>query len=343
MPFYRCMIPNTGGGSGGGDDYIYYIDNGEKIYPKVRSYIFNNIENFNNPVNFGNNIGDLTSAFCECNIYNQPTVIPSSVIKCNYTFDNCKNFNSPVTMHNGVQYMYAMFNGCSNFNQPLTIFPTVRSIDGLLNGCFNFNSKITMQSNLINSMKNLFIDCHNYNQFMVMPNTIRDLEATFQGCYEFNQPVKLRYDVAVSNKFFTAYNAFRSCNNLSAPIMIDIDSSMNVNGSVNLAFMFANSNNISTIIFNGLYGKTKINTQCMFGKRPSYYDGIPRLNIYTDNLNAFMDVTNSYSIVNNTITWTAITNGYGSAYYNIYIYSNVQDGMNWFNNIYNQYIEEENT
>lgn len=338
MPFYRCMVPNTGGGSGGGDDYLYYMDNGEKIYPKIKSIRFDSIENFNSPVNIGNNIGDITSIFSECNMYNQPTIIPSSATKCNYAFYNCKNFNSPVTLYNGIEYMYDMFDGCSNFNQPITIFPSVKSISGLLSRCYNYNSQITMQSNLFDSIKNLFLSCHNYNKFMVMPNSIRDLEAAFQNCDEFNFPVKLRYDVAVNNGFFTAYNAFRGCYNLRSPIMIDIDSSMNVNGSVNLSFMFANSDNISTIIFNGLYGKTKINVQCMLGKRPSYYDGISRLNIYTDNISAFMEVTNSYSLVNNTISWTAITNGYGSSYYNIYLYNNVQDGMNWFNNIYNQYI-----
>lgn len=312
MPFYRCVMGTTSGGDSSADDYVYYMDNGEKTYlPLPMGYIDVNASihssYFNKPVVVGNHINSMVNSFEGCSEFNSPISIANSVTNMRSTFYRCSNLNIPIILPSNLLDFAYTFDNCGKYNQPTFVPGSVEILVRSFNSCTNLNSFINFNNGLMRNSIGL-------NAF-----------GCFEECRKFNFPIKW-------SNIFDGSNAFRNCWNLNCPILIDDTA---YNGSVNLSNMLRSSSNFEqNIIFMTNPSNTYTLNVC------NMLNGLyvnKRKNIYTTDLSLF-NITTTASVTGAAITWTATTNGYYNATKNIYLLNNVQDALTAFNTFYSQYL-----
>lgn len=206
---------------------------------------------------------------------------------------------------NGVTYGSAdsLFAGNTTFNQPVTIGNRITSCAYMFNRCTNFNQPVTIPSSVTNCY-DMFSDCTSFNQPITIPSSVTSCGSMFSNCTSFNQPVTIPSSV-------TSGLIFYKCTNFNSPVSFDSSfSSMNV---------FYNCSNMGSNIY--FRGTTHANKYVLFGYMQA---NAIRKNIHFNSaLNAdFNGDSYKNSIVGADITWTAMTNGFYNAAYNIYCYYN---------------------
>lgn len=190
----------------------------------------------------------------------------------------------------------------SSFNGNVIIGNNVWDCSGLFISCSNFNQPI----NIPNSVKNctsMFSSCNNFNQPIDIPNSVRCCNYMFFNCANFNQPVNISQNVEACYSMFQ-YSGFNQD--------LVIPKSVNEIGFM----LYTNSYGKNVYIQGNEYRSLHI--AYMFSQ-----NNVLRKNIFFNQaLNNIFNITNSYSLVGASITWTPMTNGFYNEYYNIYCYYN---------------------
>ena len=193
-------------------------------------------------------------------------------------------FNQPVSIGNKIVSCSSLFASCTQFNQPVTIPDSVIDCYRMFYACANFNQPITIPNNVTNCDE-MFYSCRNLNQPVTIPDGATNCNCyrMFFQCYNFNQPVIISSGVA------SCYEMLQACNNFGSNIYIK-------------------RTNADSFTATGM----------LFGKNNQR-----RVNIHFNSaLNNYFNKSTSVSIVEASITWTAMTNGFYNAAYNIYCYNN---------------------
>ena len=338
------------------DDYNYYQNMYNDIATKTGvaltaggmavigdgSGMFTGCSVFNQPISLDNRFRNMAYMFNNCQAFNQPVKIPKSAITVSAMFYNCIVFNSIVDFsecdsRNGGQlnYMSAMFSNCQNFNQPVNL-PLIPSYDyapspggsgnvaayqSIFYNCTNFNSKFSLKvknmftGNFSGFMKN----CTNYNIPLYIDGSESDrlfLDDAFTYMCNFRQPMLIEFNPG--GPTFTARNMFNR---------LTTSTPMNHNRPTDLIFHNLNSNltvsSAGSWTRNMLIGCSERTNQ--------------RINIYIPVLEYLTYMNNALGIIGKAVTWTSMTNGLYNATYNVYLYNNVQDGVNQFWDYYNNF------
>lgn len=152
-------------------------------YPNINS-LYNTFcycYNFNQPIVIPNSVINMVNTFYSCNNFNQPITIPNNVTNMRGTFYNCRKFNSIVTFEgNNVTNMVGTFELCSNFNQPIVIPNSATELTGTFRFCTSFDQPITIPNSVIN-MAQTFYGCDNFNQPIVIPENVKNMYKTFSN------------------------------------------------------------------------------------------------------------------------------------------------------------------
>ena len=169
----------------------------------------------------------------------------------------------------------------------------------------SFNSPVTI-GNYITNCSYMFFRCMQFNQPITIPSSVTNCSEMFSGSTYFNQPVTIGSSVTDC-----------SCMFYSTPFF---DQSVTIPSSVtDCSYMFYKCNSLSKDINIKGTAYRSLNISRMLGEK----NNSKRINVrFNSVLNNRFNVTNSYSLVGSSITWTAMTNGFYNATYNIYCYYN---------------------
>ena len=332
------------------------------------SYILNGKGFFNQPVNFlGNNLIDLNYFFNGCANFNQPINIPESVQYMSWTFSMCRlAFNQPINLPPNLLTAVNLFTGCNFFNQPINIPGSVIDASNMFSTCGNFNQPVNI-GNGVQNVSNLFRSTKLFNQRVTIPNSVTDIKEMFAAS-NYNGRVDFptnpsnyisMYNLFISDAWFDKPVILTKSNNLGNTFaaMTRFNSPVLVRGSydsgcpLGLFFMYnmfyASYNFHSTVIFDLDLSNAVITDE----RWPKSCIPVNSKRTYTSPVTVYAKDQLFDYIINpastkgyffdTAITWSAITNGYFNSQYNFYVYNNVSDGKNWFNNywhnIYGEY------
>lgn len=395
MPFYRCMVPNSGGGGGTEPpEEGIFLEISSNMNSTGRLSLFNNTT-FNSPVNIGSQTTDVSYIFSGKTLLNKPVSFDcNNLVSMNYTFNSCTNFNQPVNIPASVQYMIQTFNCCRVFNQPVNMPPNLLSASNIFSGCNLFNQPVNFPGSVLDASC-AFVSCSNLNQPVNLGNGIQNVANMFRSANLFNQRVVIPNSITNATDMFSytnynnrvdfptnpvsyisMYNLFKGSPWFDQPVILTNPSNLentfsamtrfnspvlvrgvyDSNCPLNLFFMYgmfyASYNFHSTLIFDlDLTSANIVDERWAKNCIP-----VNSQRTYTSPINIYADgALFNYIISPSTasmgyffeaaITWTAMTNGYYNSAYNFYIYNNVADGKNWFNNywhdIYNEYPDYE--
>jgi hypothetical protein len=161
--------------------------------------------------------------------------------------------------------------------------------------------------NNVTDMSLAYADCINLTGNPVCGNNVTGMSLAYDNCYN------LTGNPVCGNNVTNMYRTYANCYNLTGNPVCG-------NNVTNMSSTYENCTNLSSNVY---FYSNKISNvwNCFYGK-----NNFNRLNIYVHNnttsLNTLL-ITNSYSLVGNTIAWTndVATNGYHyNTDYNIYIY-----------------------
>ena len=232
--------------------------------------------------------------------------IPNNAINCGYFFMN-SGWERPTTIPNSAVNIAGLFSSCHTFNQPVIIPENVIDAQGLFRECDNYNQPVTIPNN-VTDITYMFLRCYNFNLPVTIPENIIRAVGLFYGCINFDQPV------TIPNNVRDIQSMFAYCNNFNQSIIIPRSVS-------NLQNMFDTCENYSNTIYANV--SRTANAKGMFSNKNSSH----RVNIYCNSLWAFNGNSYSNSITGDSITWTQMTNGVYNAVYNIYLYTNMPEGI----------------
>ena len=291
MPFFRCTVmPPSGDIVNVDDNYIYYMDNGQKVYPKLSTVRIKqsvNTTTFNSTVCIGNHMNNIESFFDSCTALNCAPILSNTIDSVGRLFNNCASFNCPVAFPEAIRSMEYTFGYCPSFNQIVQIPHGVNSVNSLFIGCTSYNKPIKYEP---------------YSNNRSMSSV--GFSSSCSGCRNFNSPVYINTSGDANISYVYLYEAFSYCNNMG-----------------------------SNIIIRGYNEATRFYPSYMLRDKNTQL----RVNIFTTNTAPFK-VTTTASVVAKAITWTDMTNGFYNAYYNVYVYNNVQDAVTAFEEVYNSYL-----
>ena len=220
-----------------------------------------------------------------------------------YAFYANNNINGAIVIGDNVTNCTYMFQS-SQFNGPVTIGKNVKNCRYMFSQAVLFNQPLTIPAN-VNDLWYLFANARSFNSPVTfLGNNFTSMEGVFQGCGNYNQSIIIPHgvtgtyamfnnaknfnqDVYIPSTVYGLYNMFRNAWNFGKNIYIN-----NANGALNCTNMMISMNNSI------------------------------RKNIFLSNLQAITSLSGASSIVGASISWSAITNGYYNARYNIYLYSN---------------------
>ena len=233
------------------------------------------------------------------------TVSIAGVLKetsCSYYFWR----NDPgkdVFIGDEISNCFGMFSQCYNFNNNVYIGNNAKNCAQMFQSCYDFNKPINIPQN-VNDTTSMFYACTKFNQNVAIPDT-PDIQCThmFESCLQLNQPI------AIPNNAISTAFMFSSCRNLAQDFIIP----KNVKSVGN---MFINCENYHGNIYINNVGLNAAGYHNMLKNT-----GFNRKNVYCNNLTNLMS-TGTDSIIGNYISWTAMTNGYYNAFYNIYLFNN---------------------
>lgn len=154
----------------------------------------------------------------QCQSFNQPLTIPSSVTEIGSYFLYMSSFNQTLTLPNSVISIgEAFLSSCEFFNQPITIPDSVVSIgDSFLSGCEAFNQELVLSESL-ESIGGMFLSGDvAFNQDLALPNTLTSIGFDFMnGCDAYTSTVSLgslAADIAEeSDGSFASYSETALC------------------------------------------------------------------------------------------------------------------------------------
>lgn len=208
------------------DDSIYAVDtdtefvidvgsrmNSEITFPSYAETIRILGSNYNYPINFPNNVRNITNLINSCPNFNQPITIPSTVTKCNNALSGA-NFNSPVTLSDGLTTMDEMFqayqpsSSYTRFNQPVNIPNSVTSMINTFKNCYYFNQPLNIPDN-VGSVYQLLFGCSSFNSPVTLGNHVNWCSSMFSGSY-FNQPITLPASLKNAYQMFYSASNFNS-------------------------------------------------------------------------------------------------------------------------------------
>lgn len=334
MAFFRCMPPASSGGGGGEVEPDIILGSNNIYLPSVTTVN-------KTKINWSSEI-------------NEPVIISNKVASCESMFNGWSTFNSPVTFSNSWDNIVIprrsysnMFYGCAAFNQPIDVpnhkVPT--DFSSMFYGCTALNANINLtDTEGVSSFENVFFDCITLNKrlnFGNICNSSGGLSARnmFYNCRAFNQPL---YFNCNNLGLVTFDNAFINTREMYSPVLI---TATNVR-ILYMRKMLNNSKGISDLILNITTNNTSNNAHLfmidfndMLGGRLSSQQP-NRINIYTPFIADMITNNNATHFINGyNLTWTTMTNGYYNISQNLYLYTNVSDGVNkfwdYYNNFYN--------
>ena len=217
--------------------------------------------------------------------FNQPVVIGSDVTLCSYMFSSASNFNQPVIIGQNVTDCVGMFNYAMAFNQPLIIPDKVTSCASMFNFAQGFNQPVIIGSSVSNCLA-MFWHAIKFNQPVMIPKSVTSCASMFSDIWEYNQSITIPSGVTNCRRMFN------NCKNFGGDgkaIYINVSPSQTTHDFIGL--LRAKNNSL-------------------------------RMNIFCSDLSLLTGTASANSIVNAAISWTATTNGYYNAVYNIYLYNN---------------------
>ena len=226
---------------------------------------------------------------------------------CAYMFSGNDLFNQPVTIGDNVTSCSTMFNGCFNFNKPVTIGNNVTNCVAMFYSCWKFNQPITIP-NKVNFCNYMFLDCRVFNQPITIPDKVLNCAYMFNNCGNFNQPITIPDNVTNC-----AY-MFQWCYNFNKSVTIGYN-------VLTCAYMFNNCRNLNQNIYIKST-KTSNVVRMLYN-----HNNQKMINLFCTNLASLNKTTAATSLVGAAITWTAMTNGYYNATYNVYLYNNLPAGI----------------
>lgn len=296
------MPPAGSGGGGGGDtvnpdDYISFLDyNNNVVYPELEQgyIIWNNgiREEKSNILNTGRIFN------------NKPTDytlrIGKNVYGCTQLL-NKQAFNGPIIIENGCVSIHSLCCNSKYFNHPINIPPSVNNCTLTFGYTNQFNSRVIFPPNTVSTYSKadrMFENSSIFNQPIIFPKGCANLYDTFSYADNFNQPVVIQ--TTNVNLYYT-FMCNAGASSFASNIIFTADTSNYNNRYISLGQPFYNKN------------------------------AQKKINIYASNLIPFT-ASNVKWVTSTALTWTAITNGYYNAAQNIYLYNNVNDALNWFNN-----------
>lgn len=328
MPFYRCVPPSSGGGGGGNDAGVISVNyNGDIITPFIYNISGAGVDNAS------------SNMFSRAN-FNYPITIGNKIASVDSLLTACTNFNSSITFDDNsvVKYLSAFLYSCHNFNQPIN-FPInagIFNVAQLFVNCHIFNQNLNIQFGAIGQAHNAYAmlqGCENFNSrvnFRIKNNSVVgcSYQMTFDGCTSFNQPVIFKRAASMAL-------ALRNCTSFDQPIVVDCCTNNKFAVSSLNTFFGAKRSLDRKIIINNHYVNYKFNRMNVGDNTTIYVSSFAN---FVSN-SCYGLVTGS-DLSNNASNWTAVTNGYKHKSYNVYIYQNVSDGLNWFNNYYYNFYGE---
>ena len=292
--------------------------------------------NFNGPIIFGNSFQSGYSMFSGSSFNNQieihykgyrvnSTTNLYDICNMQSAFLNATYFNSTITFteENNPNVKFSlnqMFTNCYAFNQPFNIPMGCNIMSYLFRNCYNFNSRVLIKrdkQNLSVYNAHYIFQSSGFNQPIAIPKgaNLTGSPGYFYNCKNFNQPVAIccsDFQSFTGTTKIQLIYMFRDCSAMASNIILfgnNFDASSNVANSY--------------LMLNGK-------------------DNAKRVNIYCPNpvINTGIVSNGKDSVVGTGIAWTATTNGFYNAAYNIYILNNWQDALNDFNNYYYNFYGE---
>jgi len=358
----RIVGTASGGGSISKEDlYISYLENSEwkiqntspnrgaaattyRQFPAVDcAYSFSNNATFNSPIKIGNAVEDIFGILQGCNMYNQPVNIPRSVKWARGVFTNALNFNAHIEFeppaNNDDEIYLLQFLVNTPFNRPIALPDHAVVLSQALQGTAYLNAQVLFgkhSRNFYGVLNSKPSNVSVFNQPLILPKDSMAMSYLFNNTI-FNQPILVLSENTyllrnVEGNIPIAGNPAK-CTRLDFSYMLPCYTSMGVKqfgSNIILA---------SEHIFDGynVENQSEVYVASMFGTAK---DGTHRVNIYAHDLTPFLRTAVRQTVVNNAITWTATTNGYYNATYNIYLYNNVQQAWDWFNNYWHDFYGE---
>lgn len=250
-------------------------------------YMMNACSNFNNSIQIGNNVTNCRSLVMDCTSFNQPVHFPNSVVNARSALWGCTNFNSPVTFDEGMHDLdlRGLF-ADTNFNLPFVI------PDGTINVSTMFQNAV-------------------FNQPIVIPDSVNAPEGLAYFLFNataFNQPI------TIGNNVTNCYMAL-DCPFANGQFNQDVEFPLNVfdyryalYGQLNFEKnIYILNNQAQAEYFNFFLGGT---------------DSSRRKNVYCNDI-SILNRSSLPTITGEAMAWSAMTNGYYNAQYNIYLYNNI--------------------
>lgn len=168
------------------------------------AHFFNNLNQDNFSVNFGDNVVFTDSynynqnivsngagyMFGYLNNFNSPVRMPDSVVNGSYMFAYSENFNSPVYIdkyNSKLNSMYIMFYGTNNFNHPINVPDNCYNIYSLFYYHPNYNSPVHIDpyNSRVETMGSAFYQCNEFSQDLNIPQSCMYWSDVLQGANNF--------------------------------------------------------------------------------------------------------------------------------------------------------------
>mgnify|MGYP003290482829 CR=1 FL=1 len=331
----------------------------QNIHDNVNiGYMFSNDPAFDQPLNIGNNV-NAYSTLNNCNNFNQPLNIGDNCYLF-YTVANCFNFNKPISIgvncdcQNTLQKTsYNLpfqniidpknlkgFFSYTPYNYPINVICTDdRNLDcgELIREVETFNSPVMIMMNGGELILNSFAsNVMNYNKPLTIQNAsaIRNCAFAFRGT-NFNQPIDLGI---LSGDCMSAFSNDIEFNqplyigtNITSENTINASNILKNAKSFNSDIVFSERVTLMLMALDGctnfggnIYVKGKTYRSLNIQKMLFNTNNSLRKNVFFNAaLNNVFNVTSSSSLVSS-VSWTAMTNGFYNAAWNIYCYYNYE-------------------
>ena len=292
------------------------------------SYTYYSCYNLTGSPVCGDNVTTMNSAYSYCfNLTGSP-VCGNNVTTMSYTYSNCSNLTGSPVCGPNVTDMYYTYYKCTNLTGNPVCGPNVTDMSYTYYNCYNLTGSPACGDNVTNMYRTYYY-CRNLTGSPVCGPNVTTMIFTYSGCSNLTgSPV-------CGDNVITIYGTYSNCYNLTgSPVCGDSVTNMaytyydcyNLIGSPvcgnNVTSMFQTYYNCTNLSSNGYFYSNKITNvcNCFYSRNTSN-----RLDLYVPENSTTLNtclVTNSYSLVGKTVTWTNdMTNNscYYNTYYNIYI------------------------
>ena len=242
------------------------------------------------------------------------------------TYNNCSNLTGSPVCGDNVINMYYTYSNCSNLTGSPVCGEKVTNMARTYFNCYNLTGSPVCGNN-VTSMGSTYSNCYNLTGFPVCGDNVTDMYYTYGECYNLTgSPV---CGEKVTNMTNTYYNC---CNLTGSPVCGDNVTNMgstyencsNLTGSPvcgnNVTNMSNTYSNCSNLTGNAYFYSSVVNhsRNCFCNKNNS-----KQLNIYVPSGSTTQTtvlISNAYSLIGKSITYTNAGTYHYNTKYNIYIY-----------------------